>query len=206
MIPDLTFFKGKRILITGHTGFKGSWLCAILKAAGASVTGYSLDPPTSPSLYEIAHIDNGMSSIIGDIRDFEKLMMVFNQAQPDIVFHLAAQAIVLDGYKDPRHTYETNVMGTVNILEAIRFSLSVKSFVNITTDKVYENKEWHYPYRENDRLGGYDPYSASKACAELVISSYRNIFFNPDEYNTHQKSIASARAGNVIGGGDWAKD
>lgn len=198
---DLSFYNGKRVLVTGHTGFKGSWLCAILKLAGAITAGYSLTPPTSPSLFEIAHVEEGMTSVIGDIRDYDSLKALFDSFKPEIVLHLAAQPIVRDSYKDPRYTYDVNVMGTVNILECVRTSDSVKSFLNVTTDKVYENKEWEWGYRENDPLDGYDPYSNSKSCSELVTHSYQKSFF-PD----NRVAISTARAGNVIGGGDFAND
>ncbi len=198
---DLSFYKGKRVLVTGHTGFKGSWLCKILKYAGAELAGYSLAPNTNPSLFEIAGISDGMLSIIGDIRDYDKLYNLFESFNPEIVFHLAAQPIVRDSYKDPRYTYDTNVMGTVNILECVRNCKSVKSFLNVTTDKVYENKEWEWGYRENENLNGYDPYSNSKSCSELVTSSYKQSFFTD-----RKVAISTARAGNVIGGGDFAND
>ena len=174
----LEFYKGKKVFVTGHTGFKGSWLCKILANAGAEVTGYSLNPPTNPSLFEIAGIENDIHSIIGDIRDLDALKKAFHEAQPEIVLHLAAQPIVRDSYKDPVYTYETNVMGTVNICECVRNSRTVKSFLNVTTDKVYLNKEWAWGYRENEELDGYDPYSNSKSCSELVTHSYINSFFN----------------------------
>lgn len=198
---DLSFYKGKKVLVTGHTGFKGSWLCKMLANAGAEVTGYSLNPPTSPSLFEIAGIERDIHSIIGDIRDLEALKKAFDEAQPEIVLHLAAQPIVRDSYKDPVYTYETNVMGTVNICECVRQSKTVKSFLNVTTDKVYLNKEWAWGYRENEELDGYDPYSNSKSCSELVTHSYINSFFNDLEI-----AVSTARAGNVIGGGDFAND
>lgn len=198
---DLSFYKGKKVFVTGHTGFKGSWLCKMLSNAGAEVTGYSLNPPTSPSLYEIAGIENDIHSVIGDIRDYKKLSAAFQEAQPEIVLHLAAQPIVRDSYKDPVYTYETNVMGTVNILECVRHSDTVKSFLNVTTDKVYLNKEWPWGYRENEELDGYDPYSNSKSCSELVTHSYKNSFFSDEKV-----AISTARAGNVIGGGDFAND
>ncbi len=198
---DLSFYRGKRVFVTGHTGFKGSWLCKILANAGAIVTGYSLNPPTSPSLFEIAEIENDIHSVIGDIRDFASLKAAFDEAQPEIVLHLAAQPIVRDSYKDPHYTYETNVMGTVNILECVRLSSCVKSFLNVTTDKVYLNKEWAWGYRENEELDGYDPYSNSKSCSELVTHSYKSSFFSDNHV-----AISTARAGNVIGGGDFAND
>ena len=197
----LDFYSGKRVFVTGHTGFKGSWLCEILANAGAKVTGYSLEPPTDPSLFKIAKIENKINSVIGDIRDYKKLKEVFEKAQPEIVLHLAAQPIVRDSYKAPVYTYETNVMGTVNILECVRNSSCVKSFLNVTTDKVYLNKEWPWGYRENEELDGFDPYSNSKSCSELVTHSYKNSFFSDKRV-----AISTARAGNVIGGGDFAND
>lgn len=198
---SMDFYKGKRVLITGHTGFKGAWLCQMLINAGAEVTGYALNPPTKPSLFEIANISGKMNSVIGDIRDLSKLKETFIKTQPEIVFHLAAQPIVRESYKNPVYTYETNVMGTVNICECVRTSDSVKSFLNVTTDKVYLNKEWEWGYRENEELDGYDPYSNSKSCSELVTHSYINSFFK--EMNI---AVSTARAGNVIGGGDFASD
>ena len=197
----LDFFKGKKIFVTGHTGFKGAWLCKILINASAEVTGYALNPPTNPSLFEISGIEKEMNSIIGDIRDFESLEKAFNYGQPEIVIHLAAQPLVRESYKDPRYTYETNVMGTVNILECVRKSNCVKSVLNVTTDKVYHNNEWEWGYRENEPLDGYDPYSNSKSCSVLVTHSYKNSFFADGKI-----AISTARAGNVIGGGDFAKD
>ena len=198
---NLTFYKGKKVFVTGHTGFKGSWLCKILANAGAVVTGYSLEPPTEPSLFKIAGIEQDIISVIGDIRNYKSLKAAFDQAQPEIVLHLAAQPIVCDSYKNPVYTYETNVMGTVNILECIRNSDCVRSFLNVTTDKVYKNKEWEWGYRENEELDGYDPYSNSKSCSELVTHSYKNSFFADGRV-----AISTARAGNVIGGGDFAND
>lgn len=197
----MDFYKGKRVLITGHTGFKGAWLCQMLINAGAEVTGYALNPPTRPSLFEIANISGKMNSVIGDIRDLSKLKETFIKTQPEIVFHLAAQPIVRESYKNPVYTYETNVMGTVNICECVRTSDSVKSFLNVTTDKVYLNKEWEWGYRENEELDGYDPYSNSKSCSELVTHSYINSFFK-----NMNIAVSTARAGNVIGGGDFASD
>ena len=202
---DLSFYKGKKVFVTGHTGFKGSWLCKMLVNAGAEVTGYSLNPPTEPSLFTIAKIEKDVHSIIGDIRDYESLKRAFNDAQPEIVLHLAAQPIVRDSYKDPVYTYETNVMGTVNILECVRNTTCVKSFLNVTTDKVYLNKEWAWGYRENEELDGFDPYSNSKSCSELVTHSYKNSFFTDKDGNA-LIPISTARAGNVIGGGDFAND
>lgn len=198
---DLEFYKNKNVLITGHTGFKGSWLCKILSDAGANVTGYSLEPPTSPSLFEIANIEKNINHIIGDIRDLTNLNKAFEIAKPEIVFHLAAQPIVRTSYEEPVYTYETNVIGTVNVLECIRKTDTVKSFVNVTTDKVYQNNEWEYGYRENDILNGFDPYSNSKSCSELVTSSYQRSFFANRDI-----AISTARAGNVIGGGDFSKN
>ncbi|MDO4204089.1 MAG: CDP-glucose 4,6-dehydratase [Selenomonadaceae bacterium] len=198
---DLSFYGGKKILVTGHTGFKGSWLCKILVNIGAYVTGYSLTPPTSPALFEIAEIEKDIQSIVGDIRDLRKLKEIFDEVHPEIVFHLAAQPIVRDGYKDPVYTYETNVMGTVNVCECVRHCKTVKSFLNVTTDKVYFNKEWDWGYRENEELDGYDPYSNSKSCSELVTHSYARSYF--DDLGI---AVSTARAGNVIGGGDFSAD
>ena len=199
---SLDFFRGKRVFVTGHTGFKGSWLCRILINAGAIITGYSLPALTEPNLFALAGLEQNMTSIIGDIRDRDRLMQVFQSTQPEIVFHLAAQPIVRDSYKDPVYTYETNVMGTVNILECIRtLQAPVKSVVIITTDKVYENKNWPWGYRENDPLDGRDPYSNSKSCAELVTHSYVQSFFA-----NSSAVVSTVRAGNVIGGGDFAND
>lgn len=194
------------MLITGHTGFKGSWLSLWLQSLGAQVVGYALSPPTKPSLFEVAEVSKGMTSIIGDIRDLEHLRAVFAEHRPEIVIHMAAQPLVRYSYVEPVETYSTNVMGTVNLLEAVRSTNSVKAVVNVTTDKCYENREWAWGYRENEPMGGYDPYSSSKGCAELVTAAYRNSYFHPEKYNTHGVAIASGRAGNVIGGGDWAGD
>ena len=196
---DLNFYAGKHVFVTGHTGFKGSWLCKLLVLAGARVTGYSLEPPTEPSLFVIAGIEKQIHSVIGDIRDLKALKAAYDEAQPEIVFHLAAQPIVRDSYDDPAYTYETNVMGTVNILECIRQSRWTRSFLNVTTDKVYLNREWVWGYREEDELDGYDPYSNSKSCSELVTHSYKKSFFADNRV-----AISTARAGNVIGGGDFA--
>lgn len=200
-MKNLDFYKGKKILVTGHTGFKGTWLCRILTLAGAQVTGYSLEPPTEPSLFAVAGLSETMDSVIGDIRDLSHLSKVFERVQPELVFHLAAQPIVRDSYKNPVYTYETNVMGTVHLLECVRQNPCVKSVLNVTTDKVYENKEWEYGYRECDPLDGYDPYSNSKSCSELVTHSYQKSFFSDGGCR-----ISTARAGNVIGGGDFAND
>lgn len=198
---DLRFYKDKRVFITGHTGFKGSWLCRMLVNAGAIVTGYALEPPTVPNLFSLCNVQNKMTSIIGDVRDLTSLKSAFEHAQPEIVLHLAAQPIVRESYNDPRATYEINVMGIVNILECIRTSNCGKSFLNVTTDKVYQNNEWVWGYRENEPLDGFDPYSNSKSCSELVTHSYKNSFFADG-----QVAISTARAGNVIGGGDFAND
>lgn len=200
------FWKDKRVFITGHTGFKGSWLCLWLHELGAQVTGYALDPPTDPSLFELCKIGKLTTSIIADVRDGQSLIQVMQAARPEIVIHMAAQPLVRDSYKIPVETYAINVMGTVNLLEAVRQSKTVRAVINVTTDKCYENKEWVWGYRENEPLGGFDPYSNSKACSELVTSSYRSSYFNPEHYAEHHVAIASARAGNVIGGGDWASD
>jgi len=201
-----SFWKDKRVFLTGHTGFKGSWLSIWLHSMGAKMTGYALAPPTQPSLFEEANVSELIHSIIGDIRDVDTLDKAMQEANPEIVIHMAAQPLVIESYKSPIETYSTNVMGTVYLFESIRKSSSVKAVINVTTDKCYENKEWIWGYRENEPLGGYDPYSNSKACSELVTSSYRSSFFNPADYDTHGVAVASARAGNVIGGGDWAEN
>ncbi|MCD7767109.1 MAG: CDP-glucose 4,6-dehydratase [Lachnospiraceae bacterium] len=198
---EFDWYKGKKVLVTGHTGFKGTWLCKMLLMAGAEVTGYALKPPTEPNLFDISGVQPCIRSIIGDIRDLEHLKAVFQEVQPEIVLHLAAQPIVRDSYKEPVYTYETNVMGTVNVCECVRLNPCVKSFLNVTTDKVYENKEWAWGYRENEPLDGYDPYSNSKSCSELVTHSYIHSFFEKMEV-----AVSTARAGNVIGGGDFAND
>ena len=198
---DLAFFRGKNVLVTGHTGFKGTWLCKVLCENEANVVGYSLIPNTKPSLYEMISLDEQMISIEGDIRNLSHLEKVFREYRPEIVIHLAAQPIVRESYKEPVYTYETNVMGTVNILECIRKTGTVKSFLNVTTDKVYLNREWEWGYRENEELNGYDPYSNSKSCSELVTSAYNNSFLQEQGI-----AVSTARAGNVIGGGDFAKD
>ena len=198
---ELAFFRGKKVFVTGHTGFKGSWLCRILTGAGAIVTGYALPAPTQPNLFELSGLTGKMTSVLGDIRDRERLKAAFNAAQPEIVLHLAAQPIVRDSYKEPAYTYETNVIGTVNILECVRLSDCVRSFLNVTTDKVYQNREWVWGYREDETLDGFDPYSNSKSCSELVTHSYLQSFFQNADI-----AISTARAGNVIGGGDFAND
>lgn len=200
-MPDLSFYRNKRVMVTGHTGFKGSWLCRMLVNAGAIVTGYSLGPLAEPNLFSLADIERRIFHVLGDIRDFEHLRSVFKQVQPEIVLHLAAQPIVRDSYRKPRYTYETNVMGTVNIMECVRQFSCVKSIVNVTTDKVYYNQEWCWGYREDEPLDGFDPYSNSKSCSELVTHSYKNSFFQDGRV-----AISTARAGNVIGGGDFAND
>ena len=204
---DMEFYNGKRVFVTGHTGFKGAWLCKILMMAGAKVTGFSLEPPTNPNLFELAHLEEGMTSVIGDIRDLTAMQKAFHAAQPEIVFHLAAQPIVRESYRDPVGTYATNVMGTVNVLECVRQNVisggvkPLRSVVIITTDKVYLNREWAWGYREDEMLDGFDPYSNSKSCAELAVHSYCNSFFADGEV-----AVSTARAGNVIGGGDFAPD
>jgi CDP-glucose 4,6-dehydratase len=200
------FWKDKKVLVTGHTGFKGSWLSLWLQELGADVVGYALSSPTQPSLFEVARVADGMNSIMGDVRDLENLQAVIAEHHPEIVIHMAAQALVRYSYKDPVETYSTNIMGTANTLEAVRHSESVRVVVSITSDKCYDNKEWLWGYREQDPLGGRDPYSSSKGCAELVISAYRNSYFSTDEHQNQCVAVASTRAGNVIGGGDWAKD
>lgn len=201
IIMNLSFYKDKTVLVTGHTGFKGTWMCKMLLMQGAKVVGYSLKPSTTPNLFDVSNIEREMISIIGDIRDLNKLINVVNEYKPEIVIHMAAQPIVRESYDNPVYTYETNVMGTVNICEAVRNCDSVKSFVNVTTDKVYKNNEWEWGYRECDALDGFDPYSNSKSCSELVTSSYINSFFSKQDI-----AVSTCRAGNVIGGGDFAKD
>ena len=193
------FYKGKKVLVTGHTGFKGSWLCEILLYMGADVVGYALEPSTKPALFDMLNLSKKITSYIGDIRDLAFFQEVFEKEKPEIIFHLAAQPIVLESYKNPVYTYETNVMGTVNLLECVRLSDTVKSVVNVTTDKVYQNNEWCYGYRENDRLNGFDPYSNSKSCSELVTSSYIKSFLADAKI-----PVSTCRAGNVIGGGDFS--
>lgn len=198
---DLSFYKRKKVLLTGHTGFKGSWLCQILATAGADVTGYALEPPTKPSLFELCGLASCVRSVTGDVRDLEHMKQVFHKEQPEIVIHMAAQPIVRESYKNPVYTYETNVMGTVHVLECVRHTPSVRSVVNVTTDKVYRNREWPWGYRENEELGGYDPYSNSKSCSELATGSYIHSFFQGAG-----PAVSTMRAGNVIGGGDFAAD
>ena len=201
-----SFWRSKKVFVTGHTGFKGSWLSLWLQELGAHVTGYALQPPSNPSLFELVQVAEGMTSITGDIRDGILLTNAMRQAAPDIVIHMAAQPLVRRSYADPVETYSTNVMGTVHLLEAVRQTPTVRAVVNVTTDKCYENKEWVWGYREDEPMGGFDPYSSSKGCAELVTAAYRNSFFNTVRHSEHQVAIATARAGNVIGGGDWADD
>ncbi len=204
--PQTTEYRGKKVLVTGHTGFKGTWLTIWLKALGANVIGYSLAPNTKPSIFNVTGLEDKIINIIGDIRDEEHLKEIFQNYKPEYVFHLAAQPIVRDSYDDPKFTYETNIMGLVNLFECIRRTDSVKVVVNVTSDKCYENKEWIWGYRENDPLGGDDPYSSSKACSEIITQAYRKSFFSPKSISKHKAAVASVRAGNVIGGGDWAKD
>lgn len=203
---DKTFWAGKKVLLTGHTGFKGSWLAIWLDMLGAEVSGYALDPLTPNDNFVLSGIGSRIHHHTGDLRDFDRLRRLFVRSKPDIVFHLAAQPLVRLSYDNPKETYDINVGGTVNVLECCRMSETVQVIVNVTTDKCYENKEWVWGYRENDRLGGYDPYSSSKACSELVTEAYRKSFFNPEDFARHGKSLASARAGNVFGGGDWQVD
>lgn len=198
---DLNFYKGKKVFVTGHTGFKGSWICQVLLKAGAEVTGYALESPEERNLFDTLKLSEHMHSINGDIRDYENLLKAIRENCPEILIHMAAQPIVRESYKNPLYTYETNVMGTVNLLEAVRNTDTVRSFVNVTTDKVYLNREWDWGYRENEELNGYDPYSNSKSCSELVTASYRRSFFE-----SRDMAISTLRAGNVIGGGDFAKD
>lgn len=198
---DLNFYRGKKVFVTGHTGFKGSWLCQVLTQAGAEVTGYSLQPPTQPNLFDLIGLQDRLHHHVGDVRDYGHLRKVLEQSGAEIVLHLAAQPIVRESYRNPRETYETNVMGTVNLLEAVRCSATVRSVVNVTTDKVYQNREWCWGYREDEPLDGFDPYSNSKSCSELVTHCYKDSFFAKGTVR-----ISTARAGNVIGGGDFAKD
>lgn len=201
-----SFWYGRRVFLTGHTGFKGSWLSLWLQSLGAELTGYALTPPTTPSLYELARVGDGMRNIEGDIRNLSLLTGAMEEAKPEIVIHMAAQSLVRNSYNNPVETYAINVMGTVNIHEAARMSSSVRAVINVTTDKCYENREWFWGYRETDRLGGYDPYSNSKACAELISAAYRSSFFTGNDQDSIPVAVATARAGNVIGGGDWASD
>jgi CDP-glucose 4,6-dehydratase len=206
LVVNSAFWRGKRVFVTGHTGFKGSWLSLWLTQLGANVTGYALAPITQPSLFEVAGVAKGMTSYLADIRDYAKLESALKSAQPEIVIHMAAQPLVRYSYANPRETYETNVMGTVNLLDAIRQVGSVRSVVIVTSDKCYENREWVWGYRENEPMGGHDPYSNSKGCAELVTAAMRDSYFAPSAHAKHGVGVASARAGNVIGGGDWSED
>jgi CDP-glucose 4,6-dehydratase len=203
---DQAFWAGRRVFVTGHTGFKGSWLCLWLQSLGAEVTGFALSPPTQPSLFELAGVSKGMHSVMGDVRNSSALTDALKASKAQIVLHLAAQPLVRQSYEDPIETFHTNVLGTANLLQAVRACSGIDAVINVTTDKCYENREWVWPYREDEPLGGHDPYSASKACSELVTSAYRRSFFPPERYHEHGVAVASARAGNVIGGGDWAKD
>ncbi|MBK7004384.1 MAG: CDP-glucose 4,6-dehydratase [Burkholderiales bacterium] len=200
------FWLGRRVFLTGHTGFKGSWMALWLQQLGAQVTGYALDAPTQPNLFDAARVGKGMQSVHGDVRDLPALLRAMQAAKPEIVIHLAAQSLVRLSYDTPVETYATNVMGTVHLLEAVRQTPGVRAVVNVTTDKCYENKEWVWGYRESEPMGGFDPYSNSKGCSELVSAAYRSSFFNPAHHAQHGVALATARAGNVIGGGDWAKD
>jgi CDP-glucose 4,6-dehydratase len=206
MVMNLEFWQDKKVFVTGHTGFKGSWLSVWLQILGAKVVGYGLPPHTQPCLFDLAQVRDRMTSIVGNVRDLDHLVKTIKKHQPEIVIHMAAQALVRESYKNPAETYAVNVMGTVNVLEAVRQVGGVKALVNVTSDKCYENREWVWGYREHEALGGYDPYSNSKGCSELVTSAYRNSFFHPKDYSQHGVGIATARAGNVIGGGDWSSD
>lgn len=200
------FWKGRRVFLTGHTGFKGSWLSLWLQELGAELTGYALGPPTNPSLFEEARVSEGMTSIAGDVCDPDVLGPAMAEAKPEVIIHMAAQSLVRQSYVEPLQTYRTNVLGTASVLEAARGLPGLRAIINVTTDKCYENREWLWPYRENDALGGYDPYSSSKACSEIVTAAYRSSFFNEGDYAEHGVALATVRAGNVIGGGDWARD
>lgn len=203
---NMGFWQGKRVFLTGHTGFKGSWLSLWLQQLGAEVTGFALPPPTQPSLFEVAGVERGMRSIIGDLREADSIKKAISDARPEVVIHMAAQPLVRYSYANPIETYSTNIMGLVHLFEAVRATSEVRALVNVTSDKCYENKEWPWGYRENEPMGGYDPYSSSKGCAELITTCYHNSYFNPEKYAEHGVAIASGRAGNVIGGGDWALD
>jgi CDP-glucose 4,6-dehydratase len=206
MVIEKNFWENKKVFVTGHTGFKGGWLCLWLQSLGAKVTGYSLEPGSSPNLFEIGRVADRMTSIIGDISNYHNLATALSDAKPEIVFHMAAQPLVRYSYDNPIETFTTNVIGTVHVFEAVRKCSTVKALVNVTTDKCYENKEWIWSYRENESMGGHDPYSCSKGCAELVTSSFRESFFSPEAYERHGLALASVRAGNVVGGGDWSED
>ena len=200
------FWRGKRVFLTGHTGFKGSWMSLWLQSLGARVTGYALKPTTNPNLFDVANVAGGMRSVIGDVRDLQYLQKTMHETMPEIVIHMAAQPLVRYSYINPVETYSTNVMGSVHLLEAVRNIQGVKAVIIVTSDKCYKNREWLWGYREDETMGGYDPYSSSKGCAELVTAAYRSSFFNPKSYQEHGVAVASVRAGNVIGGGDWAED
>ena len=200
------FWQGRRVFLTGHTGFKGSWLSLWLQSMGADLTGYALPPSTVPSLFDVAEVGSGMKSIFGDVRDFELLKKTLRDSQAEVIFHMAAQPLVRYSYQNPIETYSTNVIGTVNLFEAVRLTGQARAVINITTDKCYKNNEWVWGYRETDTLGGYDPYSSSKACSELVTDAMRSSYFNDTDYERHGVTIASARAGTVVGGGDWSED
>lgn len=203
---ETQFWKDRKVFVTGHTGFKGSWLCLWLQSLGANVRGYALSPPSQPNLFEVTAVGQGMDSILGDVRHYEKFAVALGEFSPDIVFHLAAQPLVRASYENPVETYETNVMGTVHLLNALRKVKNLRAVVNVTTDKVYENREWEWGYREIERLGGYDPYSSSKSCSELVTNAFRQSFFHTQSFSGSCCALASARAGNIVGGGDWATD
>jgi len=207
LVNESPFWKGRSVLVTGHTGFKGSWLVTWLETLGARVSGLALVPPTRPSLFDLAGVEATMAqSLVGDVRDAEAVAAAVTRVKPEVIFHLAAQPIVLRSYQEPIETYATNVMGTVHLLNAVRTCGTVRAVVSVTSDKCYENREWVWGYRETDPMGGFDPYSSSKGCAELVTAAYRNSYFNPADYDRHGVALASVRAGNVIGGGDWAED
>jgi CDP-glucose 4,6-dehydratase len=206
MTFNRSFWKDRKVFVTGHTGFKGSWLCLWLESLGAKVTGYALTPPTQPSLFEQANIAATSSTVFADVRDLPRLKAAIAEAQPQVILHLAAQSIVRRGYDDPVETYSSNVMGTVNVLEAVRQLRLRCAVVNVTSDKCYENREWIWSYRENEPMGGRDPYSNSKGCAELVSSAYRDSYFPAEDFHEHGVALGSARAGNAIGGGDWTSD
>jgi len=206
MLPDPTVWIDRRVFLTGHTGFKGGWLSLWLQQMGARLSGYALAPPTDPSLFEVAELATGMQSTLGDVRDLAALTQAMQVARPEVVIHMAAQSLVRPSYADPVGTYATNLMGTVHVLEAVRLTPSVRAAIIVTSDKCYENREWVWGYRENEAMGGYDPYGSSKGCAELATAAYRSSFFNPAQHADHGVAVASVRAGNVIGGGDWAQD
>jgi len=206
MVISLDFWKNKKVLLTGHTGFKGSWLSIWLKKLGVELIGFSKDIPTEPSLFELAKVSEDMTSIIGDIRDFSAIQKIIQENQPEIIIHMAAQALVRKSYEDPLNTFSTNIMGTANLLEAVRGAHNTKVVINVTSDKCYNNIDSDHDFVEEDPMGGYDPYSSSKGCSELITSAFRNSFFNSEKYNKHGLALASVRAGNVIGGGDWSRD